>query len=127
MTVAKVSKGPDWYCQHRQAGRDNLDWQAFVEILLRASQSSRDLHLLVQVVNLIEGLKLSLSHYHLEGLTVFELDIYRQNSDANFVMNARPAVSVGGQGNNAFARQDVPCAHDRMACKRNLARGREDA
>ena len=70
--------------------------------------------------------KVSLGHNHLHRLAVFKFDIDRQDSDPDFVKDALPSVSAFGNRNHAFACEGGPGADNRMARKRNLARGRED-
>ena len=61
------------------------------------------------------------------GLSVFKLDIDRQDSDPDFVKDALPAIAAVGKRDHTFPRECGPRADNRMARKRNLARGREDA
>src|SRR5207302_8205974 len=72
-------------------------------------------------------LKLALSHHYATGLAFFELDIDRQHSNADFMLDADPTISILRQRDNAVARETIPRANNWMARKWQFARWREDA
>ena len=78
------------------------------------------------VFNLAANLEFPLRHHHPSGLAVFELDVNRKNSNADFMLDADPAISILRQRHNAFARETIPRAHNWMARKWQFACRRED-
>jgi len=124
--VPQVCKRADRNCETRQASRDHLYRQILVEIFACETKSARDLGLLVWIVDLVDDFKLALSHDDLHRLSVFKLDIDRQDSDPDFVKDPLPAIATVGKRDHAQARERSPCADDRMTCERDLTSGRED-
>src|SRR5882672_9159256 len=126
-TATEISQRANRDRQERQAGGDNLNRKSFVKVFYGQTQRPCDLRLLVWVVNLTVDLKLSLRHYHLHRHAIFEFDVNRKDTNADFMMNARPAIATFGERDNSFARQRVPRTDNWMPGKRNFACGREDS
>src|ERR1043166_5637902 len=125
--VAQVRKRSHRNGDTRQSSRDRLYRQTLVEIFTRESERTREFSLFLTVVDLVEDLKLALRHLDLDRITISEFDIDRQDSNADFVINALPTVATFGHWYHVFFRECGPGADDRMPSKRNLAHRREDA
>src|SRR5829696_2213477 len=124
--IAQVCERAHRNGETRQTSRDHLYRQTLVEIFAIQAESACDFGLFVRIVDLVDDFEGALSHHHLDGLSIFEFDIDRQNTDADFVKDPLPAVAAVRQWDHAFACQGSPGADNRMARKRNLAHGRKD-